>query len=582
MSNHPTYCIHFLCSKILEILLIFCVFFIYGAWTVPDVNEAHYLCKAAHYWNPNYCPGDFFLSSPNAHTPFFFCFGWLTLFFSLETVAWTGRILCWFLMAVAWERISHTLLPKWGTALLTATLFTCLTQYGAIAGEWVIGGVEGKTFAYVFVFFALAELLKNHWNRAWILLGLATMFHIVVGGWVIVATALTWVFLTRWEQNLPSEQKTAPRFLNMFPALILSFLFTLPALIPALMMDSGSSAEQISQANEILVFKRLNHHLLLSSIIQNEKMKPLLYCFAAMIVAWNYFCCRPRYSDSDFRLRIFVYAVLTIFVAGWAINLLMTVSPELAASLLKYYFFRLTDIMLPLGCAFLAVQMCIFPPPKEKELSASPTQKQKEAFSRKRKSINQKTGSVAPTFRQRKKLIEQPGVRKFILAILIMTATLQVYQSGRRVLTPRAPRSCGAASDYWPWRDVCEKVRQNTVPGTTFMMPYNYRTFTWFSERNVVAVWKDMPQDAEHLVEWWNRISSQYYGLIENEYGITIYGRIKKFADTPYDRFSQIAKKYGAVYVIARKGEVDFYPRVYQNDVFTVWRIDGKIEAMWE
>ena len=40
---------------IVEVVLIFAVFFLHGAWPVPDVNEPHYLSKAKHYWDPNWC-----------------------------------------------------------------------------------------------------------------------------------------------------------------------------------------------------------------------------------------------------------------------------------------------------------------------------------------------------------------------------------------------------------------------------------------------------------------------------------------------------------------------------------------------
>ena len=40
-----------------------------------------------------------------------------------------------------------------------------------MAGEWVIGGVEAKGFAYVLVFLGLEAVVRNRWNRAWLLLG---------------------------------------------------------------------------------------------------------------------------------------------------------------------------------------------------------------------------------------------------------------------------------------------------------------------------------------------------------------------------------------------------------------------------
>ena len=61
---------------ILETLLIFAVFSLHGAWPVPDVNESHYLSKAKHYWNPDWCRNDFFVNTADAHQVFYWTFGW--------------------------------------------------------------------------------------------------------------------------------------------------------------------------------------------------------------------------------------------------------------------------------------------------------------------------------------------------------------------------------------------------------------------------------------------------------------------------------------------------------------------------
>ena len=62
-----------------------------------------------------------------------------------------------------------------------------------MAGEWVIGGVEAKGFAYVLVFLGLEALAANRWNRVWLLLGAASAFHVLVGGWAAVAAGLAWL-----------------------------------------------------------------------------------------------------------------------------------------------------------------------------------------------------------------------------------------------------------------------------------------------------------------------------------------------------------------------------------------------------
>jgi hypothetical protein len=161
-----------------EIAAVFAVFFIFGAWKVPDVNEAHYICKAIHYWNPDWIPNDHFLQSGDAHWTFYFAFGWLTFFFSPTAMAWIGRSVAWGLMAWSWQRLSVALLPVRWVAIPTALALAYYIEAFNMAGEWLIGGIEGKSLAYPFVFFALEAMLRRRWNRVGIFLGIACAFHV--------------------------------------------------------------------------------------------------------------------------------------------------------------------------------------------------------------------------------------------------------------------------------------------------------------------------------------------------------------------------------------------------------------------
>ena len=143
-----------------EVVLIFAIFFLHGAYPVPDSNEAHYLAKAKHYWNPDWAAGDFFLETANAHLVFYWTFGWLTRWLSLEQVAWMGRLLTWALLAVSWRRLSFAVVPRAWMSVLSATVFVGLNENAHMAGEWVVGGIEAKGFAYALVFFALERLAR--------------------------------------------------------------------------------------------------------------------------------------------------------------------------------------------------------------------------------------------------------------------------------------------------------------------------------------------------------------------------------------------------------------------------------------
>ena len=84
-----------------EVLLIFLVFLVHGAWPVPEVNETHYLSKAKHYWDPTWCANDFFCATADAHQVFYWTFGWLSRLVSLPAMAWIGRGITYLLLAVS-------------------------------------------------------------------------------------------------------------------------------------------------------------------------------------------------------------------------------------------------------------------------------------------------------------------------------------------------------------------------------------------------------------------------------------------------------------------------------------------------
>ena len=165
-----------------EVTLIFLVFFIHAGWPAPDVNEPHYLGKAKHFWDAGWAPRDFFLGTADAHWFFYFAFGWLTRFLPLAAVAWCGRILTWALLAWAWQRLSAALVDRWLYGVLSAALFVALNDRLHMAGEWVVGGVEAKGFAYVFVLLGIEAILRDRWGRGLVLLGAASAFHVIVGG----------------------------------------------------------------------------------------------------------------------------------------------------------------------------------------------------------------------------------------------------------------------------------------------------------------------------------------------------------------------------------------------------------------
>lgn len=267
---------------------MFGVFFAYGAWPIPDVNEQYYVGKAIHFWNPEWLAADPFLNSPDSHWLFYAAFGTLSFFFSQNALVWAGRILIWALTACAWVRLSRALIPRRWVAPLTAAAFAFYLESFHMAGEWIFGGVEGKGFAFPFVFWGLACFVEGKYNRAWILYGIGAAFHVLVGGWAVVASLGAWAVAAHFDFNatlrnggengeksakLPLGARFKRRlrgfgaaFWKTLPGLLVGGAISLIGVIPALKLDAGATADVLARSREIYVFERLAHHLVASSL----------------------------------------------------------------------------------------------------------------------------------------------------------------------------------------------------------------------------------------------------------------------------------------------------------------------------
>jgi hypothetical protein len=485
----------------LEIALIIVVFFAAAGVPVPNVNETHYLTKAKHYWNPNWCPGDLFLDSADAHLTFYWTLGLLTKWFSLPVVAWVGRLLAWVALAWSWQRLSSRVVPAAWLSVVTAMLLVTLIQQTNFAGEWVIGGVEGKCFAYVFVFWALAEMATGRWLRVWPLLGLASAFHVLVGGWSVICAGAVWLL---------ERRDSGPTFFQMFPSLLFGGLLALPGVVPGLLLTADVPPTVRDEANQIYVFERLPHHLAIHRLPRQEiitrftRFGLLLAVFAAL---WRWNVDRLAIEPTRIlrRLQQFALASVAICVLGLCWELATVNHPALSASVLKYYWYRTSDIAMPMAVSL---------------------------------SLGALVGSL---INQRSRLSTSVA----LLAVLAPSCLLLLTAGHRwRELTPIESH---ATREALGWRDVCHWAREHTAADALFMIPRQASTFRWYAERPVFFAWKDIPQDAASQVIWWHRYQEAYFGAV-NEFGDRIpYGSLQELGA---DRLRVIAARHNIDYIL--------------------------------
>jgi hypothetical protein len=339
----------------------------------------------------------------------------------------------------------------------------------------------------------------------------------------------------------------------MLPGLIGALVLTLPGLIFASKLNQGASFETVVEASKIQVFERLPHHLF-----------PLAFEVGYIprhLILWALFivlCLAVPPTQRQQRLQRFIFTAMCLAVIGFILAWIASIGPTtadsksqptiFAAFLLRFYWSRLSDILVPLGVSLLGLQFLT------------------TLF------VTQRT---------------------FAKRICIALSLLILYDGWQQIehfpfyredtQTTRADRddflldADGNNSLVKDWRDTCHWAADNTPPGTVFITPMNCSTFKWYSDRDEVANWKDMPQDAPSVVAWWQRLNELYATGSKNPDNRW---RSSLF-ELDFQQVQNLATRFGAQYVIV-KNEIVKQPSgttwpnndlVYSNPSFAIYRI---------
>ena len=513
----------------LEVLSLVALFFIYAGDSAPMVNEAHYLVKAKNYWDPEWCSQDMFVTSDKVHTTFYLLFGWPTKFFSLTQTAWLGRLVGWFLLAGGLQRLSWGLFRQSFVSLALAVLWIAGVEYGNLAGEWVVGGIEAKVPAYGLILLALSFLIERRWNWVWVLLGSAAGFHVLSGGWAVIAVMGCW-----W-----MTERTRPDGIKLFtPALFLGGVISLCGLVPALSMSLGADSEQAVMAARIYSYFRIKHHLLPADFYLAWYLR--FGTLVLMLVGG--FILYGKRDESINILSWFVFATLGVSLVGLLLGFLPHYAPDLAAKLLRYYWFRLADAMVPLMVAVLVVRMVL----------------------------------------DQRHQIRVVGIVGLLLAVMLCGSS--VWRSANRAVPPSVSNDllgfeAGASAEvqqkvYRDWLNVCRWVRSSSGEQEVFLTPRNQQTFKWFTGRAEVVNWKDVPQNPSALLEWYERFKEVYPSRIGNR-------RTANRVSIRYPSLLALREKYGVRYLIVDRrvtGEnlplLRIYPTgVEANQTYAVYEL---------
>ena len=176
---------------------------------------------------------------------------------------------------------------------------------------------------------------------------------------------------------------------------------------------------------------------------------------------WLLLCLLTPVDAPSRRLRGFIAGSLLIAILGAAICAAALLDRALGASLLRFYWFRLADVAVPIGIALGAAPLIV------------------------------------------SRYEKKPASGRRWLAVALLIAGLHVGTHSLERTVPRPPPA-DRLYDFAAWRVMCDEVVASAEipPDARFITPRLAQTFKWYTGRAEVATWKNIPQDAKAIVEW--------------------------------------------------------------------------------
>lgn len=170
-------------NNLSPVALIVVVLSIFYIGFQPYFNEEIYFGFSKAYMDPQWIPGStLFTDFAGTRILFQAIFGWIMKFVSFENMAFFGRLLGYILLAFPIAAIAKHLKIS-NIVLIFWLVVFFIPQQNFYGGEWVFGGFETKTIAYVFVFWSIWFLFKEKYLPAILFAAISIYWHMLVGGW---------------------------------------------------------------------------------------------------------------------------------------------------------------------------------------------------------------------------------------------------------------------------------------------------------------------------------------------------------------------------------------------------------------
>lgn len=426
-----------------------------GGW-----NEIDVLPLSKQYADPNWIPGDWYLNQPPGYRLLFqTLFGKLAATWGFLATSIIGRFLCYGLVASGLVLLGRKLSLSLPFLLLAVGLFVYINpNQGLVAHEWLVGGLEAKSVAYGLLLLAMGLMLGGCDRIMALMLGLATSFHVLVGGWAFLAT-LGWLIARR---------RSHFQDIRYLGSILLIYLAASAfAIRPVLEQLFAPTPTGTVAPSYIYVFLRLPHHLNPLSWSPDWWLKPIVYLLVLALsigLLWRKSQSGKLFAEYANCVGLAEFTLLTLvpFILGLAI------APfDSQGQLLQYYPFRLGDIMLPLNTSLLF------------------------------------TCALEQTFIGRGRRV----LLLFSIVLLSLVCSIQAVSFQQQLLTLRQFPNAEQGVDP-EGKALCGWVRNYTPKNAVVVSPpVELIQFTWLAERPTIAKFKLFPQTKAGILVWYNRLA---------------------------------------------------------------------------
>ncbi|MBW4518537.1 MAG: hypothetical protein KME16_02225 [Scytolyngbya sp. HA4215-MV1] len=493
-------------------------------------NEGDVLPLARHFVDPSWIAGDWYLNQPAGYRFLFQAIaGKLILGIGFFATSIVGRLLGYSLIAWGMTRISQRLGLRLPTLLLSVCVWLFICGQRLVAREWMIGGFEAKVLAYGCIVLAISFFLENRdrWTAA--LLGCATSFHVLVGGWSFLAIVGCWGL--RWKaRSIPLSE--GAKILALYG---ITASFGIQAVLTQLFTPAPPS---LLSPSYIYVFLRLPHHLNPQSWGYQWRIWFMLYLLLLLGRVWQLRSTDPAVLGEEFnsaQQRLAEFAAMSVvpFLLGVAI------APfDAQGSLLQYYPFRLADVILPMStCLLMGCGL-------------------QQAF------------------------VKRP--RNWTIACILIVSligsfsfsTFQKQLTGFLQFSGAEQRISPEEKQLYAW------IRTHTPKDAVLVSPpADMYGLTWMAERPTIAKYKFLPQGKAGILTWYERLSDLAGSTAAWSRG----GRLTDGRDEIRDELAigynhlttaqakALMQKYAAHYFVAQVEQTLDLPMAYRNARYVLY-----------